>query len=954
MQMKKITGLLAIIAALLALDLLAAGGEEYGIEVAGDIWKVIKPAGPSGEAGPARYVSPDGTSYDEPGFREAIKEKFSSGVVEPTLSETALLYPDETLRVIITLKDQPYGTVKAKVRGKYLWLINKAEAEANSARDEERLMKARLDLRSLNQRINAEAHRETKGTIQKEQEEVASEIATLGGHVVYRYTLINSLSALVPAGILEKISKMPGIAYISEDRLIRGDLDVSAKAIFADTWWNSGLSGSPFNIAILDSGMDAGHPAFAGKLITNGLFNATASTDSCLRDYDLSSTDDFNGHGTHVGGIVMSQGAADCPGCKGVAFGLNRTFNLKAAFNDSCESGSASMYFSDARAAVDWAESQAESPDVYNLSYGGYSGSDDDSFARFWDALISTNGKAVTFSAGNSGPGAYTIDTPAKAYNGLAVANMDDRGTTNREDDRIRDSSSRGPTPAGRKKPDVAGPGTSIYSTNAFWEVDYDFIAYSGTSMASPHAAGSLIFLQNIGPDILRQKSLLITTADSWSDNNTLNNRNDDGPVSGRHWDATYGWGYINLAEAFNHRENTAMDSLSPPNSYRLYKVSLDAGGKATVAWNRRVAYNGSASPVTWYTLSDIDIYLRRESDNSLLDSSMSAIDNVEQVAASGAEDGVLKVKLSGTIDGAASEPFGLAAAGPLIPAVLDDGFLNMAPPNVCPNLAFNLGEAVMNYGDVYSHDHTATLAAPVGWTLSTPNPQTAGSIAPNRRAGTVWSVTAPALGKGTFVVSGASFSYGENFSIAQQSFDISALSPSFSDAGCTHPFYGWIEEMKRRSITSGCSAGLFCPDAPVTRAQMAVFLIKAMNEAPSGAAFNAYFDDIAADFFAPYINRLYELGITTGCGARLYCPGTSLTRGQMSDVISRARGWSEFTPSSATFSDVPSSHLFFGHVERMWREGITSGCRTGLYCPEDPITRGEMAVFIIRAFFQR
>jgi hypothetical protein len=211
--------------------------------------------------------------------------------------------------------------------------------------------------------------------------------------------------------------------------------------------------------------------------------------------------------------------------------------------------------------------------------------------------------------------------------------------------------------------------------------------------------------------------------------------------------------------------------------------------------------------------------------------------------------------------------------------------------------------------------------------------------------------MTPPSLGNGNFILSGTSSSYG-TINIPPALFSIGVKNPSFTDAPCSHPFYGWIEAILERNITSGCNLEpRYCPDDPILRNQMAVFVIRAMGETPSTVSYNAYFDDIQDDFFAPFINRMWEFGITLGCGQRAFCPDSTVTRGQMAAFISRAKGWEPFIPPGPTFKDVPATHLFFGFIERLWRNGITSGCGPSSYCPDLFITRGQMAVFIIRAW---
>lgn len=886
--------MLIVVFSLPILHTFAFSHEEYEIPVSDEIWKAVKHFSPDGEIQSVTYFSPDGAMFDEDSFRKAVRGKMQSKKIEPELSETLQFASPETLlRVIITLKGQPYWNVKKEIEENYRYQIEDLQNRIESMHwilNEKETEEIHKEVRSLNNRIIVEAYIDAKAKMETQQKALVSHIESIGGIVTHRYTIVNAISSLIPAREIEGLSTLQEIGRISEDRRLDAYLNVSTKAIFADRWWDKGLTGGIYSAGIVDSGMDQSHPAFAGKTFVSGTFHETALTDDCYAD-NPASIDDLSGHGTHVGGIVMSQGAADCPDCKGIAYGLNKTFNLKAAF--LC-SGGAAMYPSDAMAAVDWAESQADAPDVYNLSYGGQTPFDDDDFARFWDAVVSVNGKPVTVAAGNTGPYNALFNTPAISYNALTVANMDDRNTILRSGDWIANSSSRGPTAAGRKKPDIAAPGTSIRSANAFWEGAGDFVAYTGTSMAAPHVAGALVLLQNYmgsgTATALRQKALLISTSDSWSDQGTIDYPWDDEPVIGTHWDRTYGWGYINLDKAYIHRNDTFSESLTATNRYRLYKGQLPAGDKATVVWNRRAVYNDANYPTTWYALSNIDLYLRREADNTLLDSSTSVIDNVEQVASASTEDVVLKVKsTSSSIDGAASEPYGLAMNGNFSIPNFDVEFVRTATPFVCPNTTFDLKQTIMNYGDIFSHNHSISLTSPAEWQQNTSNPRTFGSIQPNRTGRVSWSLTSPASGEGSFSISGISNSYGETMTIPTITFNIGIKIPSFTDVSCSHPFYGWIEKMKEQGITSGCSAMHYCPDSLVTRMQMAVFMVRAMGQTPSAANYNAYFDDIANDWFAPYINKMYELGITAGCGTRLFCPFKVVKRAPAAVFIIRA-----------------------------------------------------------------
>jgi hypothetical protein len=141
----------------------------------------------------------------------------------------------------------------------------------------------------------------------------------------------------------------------------------------------------------------------------------------------------------------------------------------------------------------------------------------------------------------------------------------------------------------------------------------------------------------------------------------------------------------------------------------------------------------------------------------------------------------------------------------------------------------------------------------------------------------------------------------------------------------------------------------------------MAVFLLRGIRGAgsqPPAAAGTMFTDVPASQPFAKWIEQLAREGITGGCSTNppQYCPDDSVTRGPMAVFLLRARHGAGYDPPAATgtmFGDVPTSHPMAKWIEQLAREGITGGCSTSppQYCPEDPVTRGQMAVFLVRAF---
>ncbi len=173
-----------------------------------------------------------------------------------------------------------------------------------------------------------------------------------------------------------------------------------------------------------------------------------------------------------------------------------------------------------------------------------------------------------------------------------------------------------------------------------------------------------------------------------------------------------------------------------------------------------------------------------------------------------------------------------------------------------------------------------------------------------------------------------------------------------------SNEFFAFIEGLAEAGITGGCSANppRFCPDLAVTRDQMAVFLLRGRHGAgyvPPAATGTKFTDVPLGQPFAAWIEQLANEGITGGCGATTYCPDAALTRGQVAVFLLRSKHGAGYQPPAATgmFADVPTTHVFARWIEQLAREGITGGCGSARYCPEATVTRGQMAVFLVRAF---
>ena len=157
--------------------------------------------------------------------------------------------------------------------------------------------------------------------------------------------------------------------------------------------------------------------------------------------------------------------------------------------------------------------------------------------------------------------------------------------------------------------------------------------------------------------------------------------------------------------------------------------------------------------------------------------------------------------------------------------------------------------------------------------------------------------------------------------------------------------FENEIAWLYREGITGGCTATRYCPNNSVTRGQMAAFLNRALGLPGTTADF---FDDDDGTTFEGDINRLAAAGITGGCATRRYCPNANVSREQMASFLTRAFG---LPPSSKDFFTDDESSIHEGSINAMAAAGITGGCTATHYCPTAKVNREQMAAFLYRAF---
>ncbi|WP_052762701.1 S8 family peptidase [Jiangella alkaliphila] len=257
------------------------------------------------------------------------------------------------------------------------------------------------------------------------------------------------------------------------DARTEAGLDRSTGQISAPAAWEAGVDGTGVTVAVLDSGVDDTHPDLAGQV---------AAAVNFTEDPDAG---DGAGHGTHIASIVAGTGAASDGARRGVAPGA-RLLSGKV-LNQEGEG-----YVSWAIAGMEWAAGQGAR--VVNMSLGLGPGSHEAPLLTgAVETLTAEHGTLFVVAAGNNYCEAC-IGSPGDAPSALTVGAVD-------RDERLADFSSRGPVYGGhRLKPEVTAPGVDIAAARAGGGDPY--VAYSGTSMAAPHAAGAAALLAQARPEL--------------------------------------------------------------------------------------------------------------------------------------------------------------------------------------------------------------------------------------------------------------------------------------------------------------------------------------------------------------------------------------------------------------------------------------------------------------------
>ena len=359
--------------------------------------------------------------------------------------------------------------------------------------------------------------------------------------------LVDALAGFEGVAYLRGNDKIPLIVPVE----IQADSGVEAvgwniSLVRADDFWvASGHNGDGIVVANIDTGVRWTHDAltnqYRGNPGANHNYNWHDPSQICGSPSLVPC--DNNGHGTHtMGTIVGDDGGGNqigmAPGAKWIA--------AKGCENNFCSNFALTSSAQWIACPTDLAGNNpdcSKAPDVVNNSWGG--GGGDPWYQGLVDTWLAA-GIAPIFSAGNSGPGCFTVGSPGDYANTVGVAS-----TT--QSDVLSSFSSRGPSGlASRAQPDISAPGSSVRSS---WHTsDSAYALLSGTSMAAPHISGAIALMKSVvptAPNLGLYRRMVNNTCQA-----TLGAPTGALTCGGIAWNAFpsnhYGWGRLDMMAIFD------------------------------------------------------------------------------------------------------------------------------------------------------------------------------------------------------------------------------------------------------------------------------------------------------------------------------------------------------------------------------------------------------------------
>ena len=480
------------------------------------------------------------------------------------------------------------------------------------------------------------------------------------------------------------------------------------------SYFTTDLDGSGQIVAVADSGLDEDHGDFGTRILSSNDVIGDGST-----------ADKHSGHGTHVACTVLGDGTQG--GYSGVATSAELYF--QAMENDNTgnfQSPSLNYLLNSAYSAGAYTHTNSWGSSLESDQGKYTSESEDvDDRSNYYDRYYNgRNGLTILFAAGNDGPDSGTVGAPSTAKNTITVGNHQNRYSG--APDSIMSGSSRGPTDDGRIKPDLIAPGGYVRScraqeagdtAGATWSNTY-YLEYTGTSMATPNAAGAAVMVREYLEEIAQRpspqgalvKALLILGAED---------------VGGRDIpNEDEGWGRINLRNTLAPTTGQGIwvddrSVLSGTGNSKTYTFNISQGNsrfKTVLAWSDE---RGSPFSNT-QLVNNLDIEVTNPSGEVFLGNDFANgrsttngvsdnINNVEVVMVDNAEIGIWTVKVKDALHGGSrAQSFALAVMGHGVndlrpdPVVLEEEFaMSVTIPQVGDEL--QVTTKVFNVGNVRS-----------------------------------------------------------------------------------------------------------------------------------------------------------------------------------------------------------------------------------------------------------
>ena len=344
---------------------------------------------------------------------------------------------------------------------------------------------------------------EARARLQRVQQESRSRIGSV-------------LRGRLAANQLRALAQSPGVLWIEPAPKFKLNDEISSELVAGEGsgsligMQELGFDGSGVTIAVADSGLHIGE--------SDGMHIDLAGRTPAFFFYgNLTDASDEHAHGTHVSGIIAGNGATTATDEQGYLYGLGVAPGASIITQRIFDG--VGQYEAPPSFAVLTGDAVQAGAEIGSNSWGDDTQGRYDVSAAEFDALVrdavSDQDMAgdqpyiLEFSAGNSGPGAQTIGSPAVAKNVIATgASQNNRFEFfiyDEGQETMADFSSRGPAEDGRIKPDVVAPGTWIASLrspvgndeNAWTDIDFDYLYMGGTSQAGPQVSGAAaVFVQ--------------------------------------------------------------------------------------------------------------------------------------------------------------------------------------------------------------------------------------------------------------------------------------------------------------------------------------------------------------------------------------------------------------------------------------------------------------------------